>query len=114
MANGEGKWVNEGEERKVLMSMRLPYENYINASTETREKSLQTIQEITFFKIISELKEEINNLKKFIHFQIPSHIQSVTKNMLKPKGKPFDPSQYDWKPTPEDLKNLERIMLEEA
>ena len=28
------------------------------------------------------------------------------------KGDPFDPSQYDWKPTPEDLKNLERIILE--
>ena len=30
------------------------------------------------------------------------------------KGDPFDPSQYDWKPTPEDLKNLERIILEEG
>jgi len=44
--------------------------------------------------------------------KVPSHIQRVVKNMLKPKGDPFDPSQYDWKPTPEDLKNLERIILE--
>ena len=36
----------------------------------------------------------------------------IIKNMLKPKGDPFDPSQYDWKPTLEDLKNLERIILE--
>ena len=44
--------------------------------------------------------------------KVPSHIQRVIKNMLKPKGDPFDPSQYDWKPTLEDLKNLERIILE--
>lgn len=29
------------------------------------------------------------------------------------KKDPFDPSQYEYKPTPEELKNLERIMLEE-
>jgi len=118
MANGEGRWVNEGEEGKVPLSIatatRAPYTNYINAATEERENPLQTIQEITFFKIIDEFKEEINNLKKFIHLQVPLHIQTVTKNMLKPKGEPFDPSQYDWKPTPEELKNLERIMLEES
>ena len=116
MVDREDRWINEGEEGKIppFIAPRLQYENYINTATERREKPLQTIQEITFFKIIAELKEEINNLKKFIHLQIPLYIQTVTKNMLKPKGKPFDPSQYDWKPTPEELKNLERIMLEEG
>ena len=33
---------------------------------------------------------------------------------LRKKGDPFDPSQYKYKPTPEELKNLERIMLEES
>ena len=113
MANGGGNWVNEREERKILISMRSPYENYINAATEKREKPLQTIQEITFSKIIFELKEEINKLKKFIHFQIPLHIQSVAKNMLKPKGSPFDPSQYEYKPSRDELRNLERILEED-
>jgi len=27
---------------------------------------------------------------------------------------PFDPSLYEWKPTKKELKNLERIMLEEG
>ena len=58
------------------------------------------------------LEREVNELKKCLCFQGPTHIWTATKDFLKPKGNPFDPSRYDWKPSPEELKGLEEILEE--
>ena len=63
---------------------------------------------------VEDLDERLSHLEKDFKGLVQRLYRLGIIKKGEEKGDPFNPSQYDWKPTPEDLKNLERIILEEG
>ncbi|MCL5408849.1 MAG: hypothetical protein M1135_02360 [Candidatus Omnitrophica bacterium] len=69
-----------------------------------------TREEMQFQKKVNELEKRIQELETFLFVQPPSYMLNAIKGMLKPKGDPFDPSQYSYKLTSDELDELEKIL----
>ena len=97
-------------ERSV--SLELSENRYVKASIRTQP----TIQEFTIMFLkqkVEDLTERIRKLEEREIPRVPFDMQNIIKNILKPRRDPFDSSQYSWRPTSEELANLQKILEED-